>query len=406
MATNLAHATTSADHLTNESANDNGIGDHAQSRMIRVNWHGEYHFPSASWLVPDLIPERAVGLFIGESGAGKTMASVDLAVSLAVGKPFLTKQTKRGGTLYVPAEAPETIYERLEAACRGLGPDADEKFPFLDLDELPIAVTCENLNLADNSDVDRVIQTAGHVSRTMEAKHGLPLRLIVVDTMMAAFAVDDWNGQSETTKAMMVLARIRDETRATVIGIHHHGKDVSRGAAGSFALKANADFCVSIFVKASASGEVKERWTNITKQRRGKEGWGCKFELIDIEIGEDEDGRPARSAYVMPLEETTSARNENSATILLMALQAALEDGFGEPRPGSSYILAVAKNDLRQMFVDRYKASSIDATDAKEAARKAFDRASKQAVHKGTIETGNWDDRDWFWPAEDLSAPF
>ena len=65
-----------------------------------------------------------------------------------------------------------------------------------------------------------------------------------------------------------------------------------------------------------------------------------------------------------PLEETTAARNENSATVLLTALHAALEDGFGEPRPGATYILAVAKDHLRDMFVNRYKANSIDTTDA------------------------------------------
>jgi hypothetical protein len=100
-----------------------------------------------------------------------------------------------------------------------------------------------------------------------------------------------------------------------------------------------------------------------------------------------------------------ATRNEKSATVLLTALYAALEDGFGEPRPGSSYILAVDESDLRDVFINRYKANAIDTADARAAALKAFDRASKQAIHTGMIETGSWDDRDWFWPAEDHSAP-
>lgn len=98
-------------------------------------------------------------------------------------------------------------------------------------------------------------------------------------------------------------------------------------------------------------------------------------------------------------------RNEKSATVLLATLHAAIKEGLGEPRPGASYIQAVAEDDLRDVFIKRHRTSSIDVTDARKAAHKAFDRASKWAINKGMVETNCWDGQNWFWPAEDGSAP-
>ena len=64
----------------------------------------------------DLITENSIGLLAGESQAGKTFLAIDLAFALALGQRFFGKAVKRGGVLYLAAEAPGTMPARMQAA--------------------------------------------------------------------------------------------------------------------------------------------------------------------------------------------------------------------------------------------------------------------------------------------------
>jgi hypothetical protein len=87
--------------------------------LIPVVWDGEAKHNPTKWLVRDLIPMASIGLIVGEASSGKSFAAVDLARALARGGTFLTKAARKGGTLYVAAEAAGTIPGRLEAARLG-----------------------------------------------------------------------------------------------------------------------------------------------------------------------------------------------------------------------------------------------------------------------------------------------
>lgn len=113
----------------------------------------------------------------------------------------------------------------------------------------------------------------------------LPLSLIVIDTMLAAFDIRDWNDPADTRRIMSTLAFVAEKTGTVVIGVHHHGKDVTRGAAGSYALTAAADFVLSVFADTDGNGEVSARRIALTKLRDGPTGWSCEFELCPFKIG-------------------------------------------------------------------------------------------------------------------------
>jgi hypothetical protein len=61
--------------------------------------------------------------------------------------------------------------------------------------------------LTDN-EVNRLIATAIDVSTKMQERFGIPLRLIIIDTLLAAFPINDWNSPAEVSRVMAVLARI------------------------------------------------------------------------------------------------------------------------------------------------------------------------------------------------------
>ena len=229
--------------------------------LIPVIWDGEAKHNPTKWLVRDLIPMDCIGLIVGESTSGKTFTAIDLARALGRGGPFLSKTARKGGTLYVAAEAPGTIPGRLEAARLGpLVPFLDEQGRLKDSgrepDKLPICVISHPPGLLNDNEVNRLIATANDVSAKMQERFGIPLRLIVIDTLLAAFPINDWNSPAEASRVMDVLARIAQKTGAVVLGVHHHGKDVNRGPAGSYALKAASDVVLSVFADIEHEGSA------------------------------------------------------------------------------------------------------------------------------------------------------
>jgi hypothetical protein len=288
--------------------------------LIPVVWDGEAKHNPTKWLVRDLIPMGSIGLIVGEASAGKSFAAIDLARALARGGTFLTKAARKGGTLYVAAEAAGTIPGRLEAARLGpLGPFLDEQGRFKndgrEPDRLPICVISHPPGLLNDNEVNRLIATAIDVSTKMQERFEVPLRLIIIDTLLAAFSINDWNSPAEVSRVMDVLASIAQKTGAVVLGVHHHGKDVSRGPAGSFALKAASDVVLSVFAETDNEGNVTGRRITVSKLRDGQTGWGCDFELVPHKIGTDDEGIHILSAYLEPTKATA---------------------GFGRPRPSDA----------------------------------------------------------------------
>lgn len=60
--------------------------------------------PYREWHVADLIPSGTVTLFGGDGGTGKSLAALQLAVSTALGTPWLGREVREGRALYISAE--------------------------------------------------------------------------------------------------------------------------------------------------------------------------------------------------------------------------------------------------------------------------------------------------------------
>jgi AAA domain len=86
----------------------------------------------------------------GESASGKTFLAIELARALSQGTAFVTKKARQGGTLYVAAEAPGTIPNRLRAARLGplelfLDETGRDKSTGEEPKHLCVAVTADNV---------------------------------------------------------------------------------------------------------------------------------------------------------------------------------------------------------------------------------------------------------------------
>jgi hypothetical protein len=131
---------------------------------------------------------------------------------------------------------------------------------------------------------------------------GEKVALIVIDTFARALTGGDENSTMDTGQAVAGADLIRAETGACVAFIHHSGKDPSKGARGSSALRAATDTEIRI------EGQTGQRTATVTKQRDLESGEIMPFELTRVQIGIDPDDKTAiTSCVVKHLEAGTHA---------------------------------------------------------------------------------------------------
>ena len=125
---------------------------------------------SAEPLIDDILDQGTVGVIYGRSNSGKTFAALDIAASIATGRPWTGRDVATGAVLYIAAEGGGGIFKRFAALQRKqkVSPGAP-----LHLAACPVDL----FNPA--ADLKAVASEARRVGKVT----GQPLRLIVVDTL-------------------------------------------------------------------------------------------------------------------------------------------------------------------------------------------------------------------------------
>jgi hypothetical protein len=119
--------------------------------------------------------------------------------------------------------------------------------------------------------------------------------LIVIDTLAQVTPGANENASEDLGKALDQCAGIHRATGATVLLVHHSGKDASKGARGWSGVRAAAD--AELEVERGAG-----RVLRTTKQKDGDDNGEWGFELEVVNIGVDEDGDPITSCIVKETE--------------------------------------------------------------------------------------------------------
>ncbi|MCP5682603.1 helicase RepA family protein, partial [Klebsiella pneumoniae] len=75
----------------------------------------------------------------------------------------------------------------------------------------------------------------------IEGKCRLPVRLIIFDTLARCYGNLDENNSQDMGRLIVGCDAIKNGTSASVLLVHHSGKDETKGARGSSSLKAALD---------------------------------------------------------------------------------------------------------------------------------------------------------------------
>lgn len=226
------------------------------------------HRSHPGWLVKNVIPRARLVVMFGESGAGKSFVALDMALAIAKGQPWNGLRSKQGRVVYICAEGAGSFGKRLVAYKNG------------QVSELPLQIIANAPNLLQKDDALEISKSIGVAD------------VIVVDTFAQTTPGSNENSAEDVGKALANVNGIAAATGATIILVHHAGKDLTRGARGWSGLKAAADAEIEI------TRDEESRAIRVSKQKDGDDGQIWDFDLVSVFTGDDTDGDTTDSCII------------------------------------------------------------------------------------------------------------
>lgn len=246
--------------------------------------------PSVKWRIKGILPDNDLTLAYGGSGDGKTFVILDMALAIARGVQWNGRRVTKGRVVYVCAEGAGGFTSRIKAY-----------------------VARENINLGNVSENFGIIPATPNFRTTADVKLVADkikdfgkTHLIVIDTLAQVTAGADENTGKDMSIVLSNAKMLNDLTGATVLLIHHSGKDTARGARGWSGIKAPlaAEF------EISREGDMRKFW--VEKMKDGRDGFGWNFHLETSIIGEDEEGDVIESCIVKFDETPITSRRKST----------------------------------------------------------------------------------------------
>lgn len=311
--------------------------------------------------------------------------------------------------------APEGAFEipiRLRGLVSGRIAEAIDRgavmAPYIDPADLPFAWIEECPRLVEPGAAEALADVATKAADEMRDLYGLPLALIVIDTVAAGAGFDDENSAAETQRAMNALEALSGATGAFVLGVDHFGKAADTGTRGSSAKEAAADVVLALLAERDAAGAVTNTRMALRKLRGGRIGMQIPYSLDVVEIGSDRYGEPITTCVVRWQTEAAETEKAPRARqgwpvslkvfreVLLESLSA---DGVRAWPFGTEghEVKAVALAHVRKRFAALYPAEGEDQGKRADAKRKAFNRAAASATARDLIGSIELHGQDHVW---------
>lgn len=217
--------------------------------------------PPREWHVERLIPVGSISLLSAREKSGKGLFCIDLAASIAEGKPFAGLETIQGNATYLASEeSEEELQERIFRRC-GVNP--------------PTAFNVVNLNGSDNEMIDLArVEDAARIDRYVER---YSVDFLILDVLRELHSAQE-DSSTEMKAIMRPLRNIAHNRRCTIVVTHHNNK--SGGFRGSTSIASGVD--ASLLMKTDLdSPNLKGTIT----------GNGRAFRKVEVGIEFGDDGR-------------------------------------------------------------------------------------------------------------------
>ncbi len=248
--------------------------------------------PDPEWLIQKFLPKDSFSVLFGPPSVGKSFLALSLALAIAAGGDWFGRTVKGGPVLYIAAEGFGGLKLRVSALLLHSKYDVKTECAFLN----------RPINFLKPDEVQsliKIIQDAG-----------LEPALIIIDTLARCFVGGDENSSTAIGLFIDGIGNVQRNTGATVLAIHHTGKDEKRGPRGSSALIGAADTIIS------CSGDIHSLKIKCEKMKDAEpfKEFALTARLVELENG--------RSSWVLvPFDEIVSgigsaAKKRNIQTMI------------------------------------------------------------------------------------------
>ena len=227
--------------------------------------------------VENLLVAGQMSVLYGPSNSGKTFFASDLAMHVALGRRWRDRDVTQCSVLYVAAEGSYGIRNRVAAFREHHG-----------VESLPMTVMPLAVNMFDSAeDVERLVATVRAASERIGG-----VGLVVLDTLARVMAGGEENSASDMGLVIDHVDELARSAGVHVMLVHHSGKDSTRGARGSSALRAAT--ATELEVEALDGMSV----CRVTKQRDLEADGEFGFALVQVQLGSNARGRVVTSCVV------------------------------------------------------------------------------------------------------------
>lgn len=238
------------------------------------------------WLVDDLIEAKGTFAFAGNSQSGKTFQVIELAFCVATGRKYWGRDVKQGLVVYQVGEGEDGFMKRLAGHMQDRGIEGAD---------LPLEVLPKKINLfSGDDDTTNLIKEV----KDLEAYHGIPVRMVVIDTYNKATRGSNEISGQDVGKINERLERIMTECNCAVGVVDH----LSAGGRVRGHGSKTGDITNMIIVekdekKVDRNGRPIRRM-RLDKNKDGENGGTIPFVLRQVVVGFREDGKAITTCVV------------------------------------------------------------------------------------------------------------
>lgn len=247
--------------------------------------------PPRDWIIPDFLSRGVVGILIAPGGTGKSFLTLQLAVSVASGIPWLGMDIQKWGSvaLFSAEDDRDELHRRLKRVVEDCRSRTDTMFDVAGWSEWDKRLR-ENFFAFDRvgcdnrltRSVDRSTVLTSMSDQIIEVVHRLPEppALIILDPL-SRFDGGEPNSNADATRLIECAEKIRKATGASVLMVHHVAKSAmsnpdsgQEAARGASALSDSARMVLKLRVM------TKEEVKKISGLKEEDKSNFLKFELV------------------------------------------------------------------------------------------------------------------------------
>lgn len=302
-------------------------------------------YTPTQWLAEDVIPVGSVSTMIGGSGTGKSFIALDLASSIATGRPWCGRRVQKAPVVYFCGEGVNDFRLRLIA-----WQDEHTKYS---RGQLALLTEPMRLHVAGEAEKlgDRI------QSMIDDGTLSGPPGAVFLDTLSMACQGTDLSETDATQLFGGMQKHIQARYGSAVVIIHHEGWGSAKGRArGSYQFFASPDRQYIIERMTDASGTRM-------RQDKFKDGGGLLvplyFELVSGTFEERPDlvdslGRPEPRRFIRPAEGKASPQTvEEALTPVRLELLRAI----------GTLVDEVGVNEAHKLTADQIRQRAAEMTD-------------------------------------------